>query len=85
MDVQFLIIILVAFGLPAFGFSAMALISKAREPKAVLVSAAFLVADSHGGHHGYAVFENGERKAWGANQDAAIAAYGVSRAASTNR
>lgn len=42
MDMTFLLIILFAFGAPAFGFSALALVSKAREPK---VFATVLIED----------------------------------------
>lgn len=40
-----------------------------------------LVPESHRGQSGYSVFEDGKRKAWGASESAAWAAFQVSRAA----
>jgi hypothetical protein len=40
-----------------------------------------IAPESHAGHAGYSVFEDGKRVAWGANQTAALAAYQVGRAA----
>lgn len=39
----------------------------------------YLVPESHRGQHGWSVYLEGQRKAWGANQSAAWAVFQVSR------
>lgn len=56
-----------------------------QRPKAEAPAVGYLVPMSHLGHNGYAVFENGNRVAWGASVSAATAAYEQHLAAKKNR